>query len=105
MIISIFEVLVGAFVLFVIATTTYGPLTQRYGWLWVVLVGLIAFSSMLVHCFVLGSTINPPVWTTLLFGMTLAGLSPKKTGPIGHWYKRGIYGVAVGTFAGWAFYV
>ncbi len=104
MIIAIIEVLVGAFLFFTVARVTYAPLRRGSGWLWVVLLIVLAVANMLVHRFVLGSSINPPFFTAVLFSMTLAGLTPKEESAVDHWHKRGIYGVVFGTVLGWASY-
>lgn len=103
MLIATIQVLVGAFVMFTIARLAHDRLTERSGWLWVALAALLAVTSMLVHRFLLGSTISPPFYTALLFAITLAGLRPKNSG-LAKWRKRAIYGVVLGTVVGWASY-
>lgn len=103
--IAVIEVVVGAFALFTVARLAYAPLLQRSGWLWVVLLTGLAIANMLVHRFLLGSSINPPFFTAFLFGITVAGLTPKEAPALEPWHKRGIYGVIVGTLVGWASYV
>ena len=76
---------------------------QRSGWAWVVLVGALAVANMVIHR-LLGSTINPPFFTALWFGITLSGLTPKESPTVAPWYKRAIYAVVVGTVIGWASY-
>ena len=98
------KVLIGAFVLFILARTTYGSIGQRSGWGWVVLVGALAVANMVVHR-LLGSTINPPFFTSVLFGISLAGLTPKDSPTVTTWYRRAIYAVAVGTVIGWSTYM
>lgn len=103
MILTSIQVLIGAFAMFTIARLTQKRLIEHSGWLWVVLVALLAITSMLVHRHVLGSAISPPFYTSLLFGITLAGLTPTGS-DVSKWHKRGIYGVVAGTVAGWISY-
>lgn len=104
------KVIVGAFVLFTIARVAYGRLVPRAGWLWVTIVAGLAFTNMLVHRW-LGSTINPPFYTSILFAITLIGLAPDNTvveGEASHgslWFRRGAIAVAVGTILGWLSFV
>ena len=100
---GIIKVLMGAFALFTVARVTYGTIGQRSGWVWVALVGMLAVANMLIH-HLLGSTINPPFFTAVLFGLVLAGLTPKDSPTVAPWHKRAIYAVAVGTAIGWAVY-
>ncbi|PJI98868.1 hypothetical protein CLU85_3704 [Acidovorax sp. 69] len=104
MIIALIEVVVGTFVLFTIARIAYTPLVTRSGWFWVALVAILAITNMLLHRFVIGSSINPPFFTAVFFGITLAGLTPKESATGEPWHKRGIYGVVVGSLIGWASY-
>lgn len=97
------KVLAGSFVLFIVARTTYGILGQRFGWAWVSLIGVLAVANMVVHR-MLGSTINPPFFTAIWFGIALAGLTPKDSPSVALWYKRAIYAVIVGTVIGWFSY-
>ena len=85
------------------ARVTYGTIGQRSGWAWVALVGALAVANMVVH-HLLGSTINPPFFTAVLFGMTLSGHTPKDSPSVAHWYKRAIYAIVVGTVIGWVSY-
>ena len=98
------KVLAGAFVLFAVARTTYGSIGQRSGWGWVALVGALAVANMAAHR-LLGSTINPPFFTAVLFGISLAGLTPQDSLTVTTWYKRAIYSVIVGTVIGWFTYM
>lgn len=90
------KVLVGTFVLFTIARLSHRP-----NWSWVVFVGALALANMLIHRFV-GSSINPPFFTSVFFAITLSGLSPADT-PLSEtpWLKRSIIAIGVGTFIGW----
>ena len=103
------QVLVGGFVLFTIARVAYGKLVPNVGWGWVVLVALLALSNMLLHRW-FGSTINPPFFTAILFGVTLIGIAPDKSVVEGkvseasRWFRRGIAAVAIGTVLGWFSY-
>lgn len=98
------KVLIGTFTLFTVARVTYGSIGQRSGWAWVVLVGALAVANMIVHR-LLGSTINPPFFTAVWFGITLVGLTPKDSLTVATWYRRAIYAVVVGTIIGWYAYV
>lgn len=100
---GIVKVLFGTFVFFTVARVTYGTIGQRSGWAWVALVGALAVVNMVIHR-LLGSTINPPFFTAVLFGITLSGLTPKDFPAVALWYKRAIYAVVVGTVIGWASY-
>ena len=97
------KVLIGTFVLFTVARVTYGTIGQRSGWAWVALVGALAVANMVVHR-LLGSTINPPFFTAVWFGIVLSGLTPKDSPSVASWYKRAIYAVVVGTAIGWTAY-
>ena len=97
------KVLIGTFALFTVAKVTFGTIGQRFGWAWVALVGVLAVTNMLVHN-LLGSTITPPLFTAILFGIVLAGLTPKDSPAVSPWFKRAIYAVVVGTFVGWVSY-
>lgn len=106
---GVLKVVVGAFLLFTIARVTYGRLAPRAGWIWVVLVGVLAISNMLIHRW-LGSSINPPFFTAVFFAITLMGLAPDKTATeslapeASRWFKRGAIAVAVGSLIGWLSY-
>lgn len=102
-IIGLIKVLVGAFVLFTVARVTYENIGQRSKWGWVVFVGGLALTNMLVHR-LLGSSINPPFFTAFLFGMTISGLTPKDSPTVNLWYKRAIYAIVLGTLVGWTAY-
>jgi hypothetical protein len=103
------QVLIGSFVLFTIARIAYGRLVPHAGWGWVLLVGVLAIGNMLLHRW-LGSTINPPFFTSVLFGITLIGIAPDKSVVEGkvsagsQWYRRGIAAVVAGTVLGWLSY-
>jgi hypothetical protein len=107
---ALLKVLAGGFLLFTVARVMYGRWVPRAGWGWVVLVGCLALANMLVHRWV-GSTINPPFFTAVLFGTTLVGIAPDKSVVEGdvssasQWYRRGVIAVVVGTALGWAAYV
>ena len=100
----------GAFLLFTLARIAYSRLLPKAGWVWVILVAVLALANMLVHRW-LGSTINPPFFTAALFAMTLLGLAPDHSvvegKPSGgaQWFKRGAIGIAVGTAVGWISFV
>lgn len=96
------KVLVGTFILFMVASSTYGALSKNGRGIWVGFVVMLAVANMAIHRLI-GSTINPPFYTAVLFAITLAGLSParEKVGPA---FRQAIYGVVVGTLLGWAFY-
>lgn len=102
-VVGIIEVLVGAFILFTIARKTYSRLVRRSGWAWVAFVGFLAIVNMLIHR-IIGSSINPPFFTAVLFATTLVGLTPKEDATLNPWHKRAIYAVIVGTVIGWASY-
>jgi hypothetical protein len=102
-IIGLIKVLVGAFVLFTVARLTYENIGQRSKWGWVAFVGGLALANMLLYR-LLGSSINPPFFTALLFGVTIAGLTPKDSPTMSVWYKRAIYAIVLGTLIGWASY-
>ena len=57
------------------------------------------------HGRVLVSTINPPFFTSVLFGISLGGLTPKDSPTVTTWYRRAIYAVAIGTVIGWFTYM
>lgn len=97
------KVLIGTFVLFTVARVAYVSIGQRSKWGWVVFVGGLAISNMLAHR-ALGSSINPPFFTALWFGITLAGLTPKDSPNVNPWLKRAIYAIVFGTIIGWASY-
>lgn len=97
------KVLVGVFVLFTLARVTYENLGQRSKLGWLVFVGSLALANMLLHR-LLGSSINPPFFTALLFGVTIAGLTPKNSPTMSIWSKRAIYAIVLGTLIGWASY-
>lgn len=97
-------VLTGAFALFTVARAACGTIGQRVGWAWVALVGALAVANMVIHR-ILGSTISPPFFTAVLFGITISGLAPKDFPEVGAWYKRATYAIVVGTVIGWASYV
>jgi hypothetical protein len=101
---GVIKVLAGAFVLFTVARITYGSIGQRTGWGWVAMVGALAITNMVVHR-LLGSTINPPFFTAVLFGISLAGLAPQDSLTVTTWYKRAIYSVIIGTIIGWFTYM
>lgn len=103
------KVVVGAFLLFTVARAAYGRLVPRAGWAWVALVGVLAVGNMLVHRWI-GSSVNPPFFTAVLFAGTLIGLAPDNTALEGvasegsRWFKRGAVAVAVCTALGWLSY-
>jgi hypothetical protein len=103
------KVIVGGFLLFTVARVAYGRLVPRAGWVWVALVGVLAIGNMLVHR-AIGSSINPPFFTAVLFAMTLMGLAPDNSVVEGtvssgsRWYKRGAIAVAICTAIGWLAY-
>ncbi|MEQ1486377.1 hypothetical protein [Methyloglobulus sp.] len=97
------KVLIGTFVLFTVARITYGTIGQRSGWAWVTLVCALAIANMVIHR-LLGSTINPPFFTAVWFGIVLSGLTSKESPTVAPWYKRAIYAVVLGTVMGWASY-
>lgn len=101
------QVLVGGFLLFTIARIAYGRWVPQAGWGWVVLVGVLALGNMLLHRW-FGSTINPPFFTAILFGLTLVGIAPDKSegkaSAASQWFRRGIVAVVVGTVLGWLSY-
>lgn len=100
---TVVQVLVGTFALFTVANVTYGTIGQRSGWAWIALVCALAVSNMVVHR-LLGSTINPPFFTAICFGVTLSGLAPRESATIGPWLSRGVYAIGVGTILGWLSY-
>jgi DMSO reductase anchor subunit len=69
---------------------------------WRAFVGVLAIANMLVHRLV-GSSINPPVWTAVLFAIPVAGLAGAEpwSKP---WPKRAVYAILAGTILGWLFY-
>lgn len=94
------DVLVTSFVMFTLARVTLLIAGNRHGWVWVVLLFLIAIANMVIHR-MLGTTINPPFYAALFFCLTLYGLdSPIPDEPF-PWPKRGIYAAILGTAAGW----
>lgn len=103
------KVILGAFLLFTIARTTYSVLVPRYGWRWVFLVATLALANMLFHRW-LGSTINPPFFTAVFFGLTIVGIVPSNPavgGPVTdstRWPRRGLIALGIGTVVGWLFY-
>jgi hypothetical protein len=97
---AVVEILVGSFVLFTVAKVTYETLGQRSGMVWVGLVGALAIANMVIHRMI-GSTINPPFFTAVLFGIALSGLTPKDSVTVSPWLKRAAYAVAIGTIIGW----
>ena len=103
------KVLVGAFALFTVARIAYGKLVPHAGWGWVALLGALAIGNMLVHRWI-GSTVNPPFFTAVLFGVTLVGIAPQpaavasEVSPSSRWFRRGIATVAIGTVLGWFSY-
>ena len=103
------KVLIGAFVLFTVSRMAYGKLVPHAGWGWVALLGALAIGNMLMHRWI-GSTVNPPFFTALLFGMSLVGISPQpspdagQVSPTSRWFRRGIAAVAIGTALGWLSY-
>lgn len=103
---GLLKVVVGAFVLFTVARILYGRLLPKAGWVWVILVAALTLANMFVHRWI-GSTINPPFYTAVLFAMTLFGMAPDDTVVEGQasqgsrWFKRGAIAVAIGTAIGW----
>lgn len=106
---GVLKVIVGGFLLFTIARVAYGRLVPRSGWAWVALVGVLAIANMLVHR-ALGSSINPPFFTAVLFAITLLGLAPDDSvaegtvSSVSRWHKRGVVAVAICTAIGWLSY-
>jgi hypothetical protein len=104
------EVIAGGFVLFTIARMAYVSLVPRAGWVWVSLIVVLSVANMLLHRW-LGSSINPPFFTAVLFGVTLLGLAPDETvleGKVSegsHWFRRGAIAVVFGTVLGWLSYI
>lgn len=100
------KVIIGGFLLFTVARVSFERLVPKSGWVWVVFVAILALANMLVHRWI-GSTINPPFYTSILFAITLMGLTPEKTIREGQssensrWLKRGTVAVVVGTAIGW----
>jgi hypothetical protein len=103
LLIGIIEVLVGAFALFTIARIAYPRIGGHSKWGWVIFVGGLAVLNMLIHR-VIGSSINPPFNTAVLFGVTIFGLAPRNQAEEALWFKRAIYAIAFGTILGWASY-
>ena len=101
--IGLIKVLVGTFVLFTAARVTYESIGQRSKWGWVAFVGSLAVINMVLHR-LLGSSINPPFFTALWFGITISGLTPKDSPTVTLWYKRAVYAIVLGTIIGWASY-
>lgn len=104
------KVVAGGFILFTITRVAYARLVPRAGWVWIVLVTVLSVANMLLHRW-LGSSINPPFFTAVLFGITLLGLAPDHTIAAGNvsegsrWFRRGIIAVAVDTVLGWLSYI
>lgn len=109
-VLGVLKVLVGGFILFTIARLAFGAMVPRSGWAWVVLVAAMAIGNMLLHRW-MGSSINPPFFTAVLFAITLLGLGTDETTPqnatsdSSRWGRRGAIAVAVGTVLGWISYV
>lgn len=97
------KVLFGAFILFSLARVFKVILIDRPSWVWVMLVGVLAITNMIVHR-LLGSSINPQFYTAVLFGVTLSGLTPADI-PMPPSHKRAIYAVFIGTIAGYCSYI
>jgi hypothetical protein len=106
---GVLKIIVGGFLLFTIARVAYARMVPRAGWAWVALVSVLAIGNMLVQKW-LGSSINPPFFTAVLFAMTLMGLAPDNTVTEGavsegsRWFKRGAIAVAIFTAVGWLAY-
>ena len=103
LLLSIIKVLICAFVLFTVARLTYEPVGRHSRWSWVALIGLLAIGNMAAHRFV-GSSINPPFFTAVLFGITIYGLSSQDGSSESIWHKRAVYAIAIGTIIGWSLY-
>jgi hypothetical protein len=107
---ALLEVLVGAFVMFTVSRATYGRWVPGRGWRWVLFVGALALGNMLLHRW-LGSTINPPFFTAVLFAVTLVGLVQEQSVVEGEisakspWLRRGLFALVIGTALGWVSYV
>jgi len=101
--IGLMKVLFGTFVLFTVARNTYESIGQESKWGWVAFVGALAVINMVFHRLV-GSSIDPPFYTAILFCLTISGLTPKDSPTVSLWYKRAIYAVILGTIIGWASY-
>ena len=103
------KVLIGAFTLFTVARIAYGKLVPHAGWGWVALLSALAIGNMLVHRWI-GSTVNPPFFTAVLFCVTLVGIAPQsdavagEVSPTLRWFRRGIAAIAIGTVLGWFLY-
>ena len=97
-----FKVFAASLVLFAIARLSLPNLVPRFGWLWVLLVGFLALSNMLLHR-LLGSTVDPPFYTAVLFAIPMFGLSRAEpwSKP---WPRRAVYAIVAGTILGWFSY-
>lgn len=102
---ALIEVLVGAFIMFTLARTTYTQLIEKSGWLWVSFVSFLAIINMAIHRLILENSINPPFFTAALFIITICGLHEENSKLLSPWHKRGIYGIIIGTLTGWALYI
>ncbi len=106
---GVVKVIVGGFALFTVARVAYGSLVPRAGWAWVGLVAVLALCNMVLHRW-WGSSINPPFFTAILFGVALSGLAPNKTvaestaSYDSRWLRRGRIALIVGTILGWLSY-
>lgn len=96
------QVVVGSIVLFAIARFAFAKLLPSSGWLWVAVVGLLALSNMVVHRLI-GSGVNPPFYTAVLFAIPVSGLTYTEAWSK-PWPKRATYAVVIGTVLGWISY-
>jgi hypothetical protein len=93
------KVFAASLVLFAIARLSLPKLVPRFGWLWVLLVGFLALSNMVFHR-LLGSTVDSPFCTALLFAIPMGELS--RAEPWSQpWPERGVDAIVAGTILGW----
>lgn len=102
-VIGIVKVLIGTFVFFTITRVTYEKTKENSKWGWIIFVGFIAVTNMLVHRFI-GSSINPPFFTAVWTCITVVGLTPRESNEVSPWLKRAIYAIIIGTLIGWLSY-
>ncbi len=104
LVVGALKVVLGSFVLFTTARITFARLVPRAGWMWVALVFLLGLANMVVHRLI-GSTINPPFFTAVVFAVTLMGMSASPPGTpdseVPPWHRRAVVGLVIGTVIGW----
>lgn len=102
-VIGLLKVVAGTFILFTLARTALLSFGTRSRWAWVVFVGALAVTNMVVHR-LMGSSINPPGFTAVFLGVTLLGLNPKDAEKFDPLINRALIALAIGTGLGWLTY-